>query len=94
MQLFTIGLLPARTPTAASRLVDGAPVDTYGLDDVTGLARVFTGWDFDIRASDVDGTRPDFMRRPMAQVASRHETGAKTFLGTTMPAGTDGARRR
>ena len=31
---------------------------------------------------------PDFMRRPMVQVASRYESGAKTFLGTTIVAGT------
>jgi uncharacterized protein (DUF1800 family) len=45
MQLFTIGLLQLNA--------DGTPVlvrraqETYGLDDITGLARVFTGWDLD-----------------------------------------------
>ena len=32
---------------------------------------------------------PDFMRRPMTQVPGRYETGAKTFLGATIPANTD-----
>ena len=34
---------------------------------------------------------PDFMRKPMAQVASVHETGASSFLGSTVPAGLSGA---
>ncbi len=80
MQLFTIGLLEldlGGTPGSA---------ETYGLADITGLAGVFTGWDFDLAG----GTRdtPDFVRRPMAQVASRYESGEKKFLGTTIPAGT------
>lgn len=89
MQLFTIGLVMLNldgTPT----LTGGATTDTYALADITGLARVFTGWDFDL-AGQTGATAtatPDFMRRPMAQVASRYETGAKTFLGTTIPAGT------
>ena len=70
------------------------PVETYGLADITGLARVFTGWDFDLAgASGAVGTAtPDFMRRPMRQIASRHEPGAKTFLGTTIAPNTDGVQ--
>ena len=30
---------------------DGVPVETYTQDDITGLARVFTGWDFDLAGS-------------------------------------------
>ena len=89
MQLFTIGLVrlePDGTPT----LVAGKPQETYTQDDITGLARVFTGWDYDLAGADT--STPAFKQRPMAQVAGRHETGAKTFLGTTIPAGTDGAR--
>ncbi len=90
MQLFTIGLVQLAadgTPT----LVDGNPTDTYGQADVTGLARVFTGWDFDLAGQTyaVASAAPDYLRRPLAQVASRYETGAKTFLGTTIAAGVD-----
>jgi uncharacterized protein (DUF1800 family) len=81
MQLFTLGLYklnPDGTPQAG---------ETYGQADVSGLARVFTGWDLDTSglASPVP---PDVHRRPMAQVASRYETGSKSFLGVTVPAGT------
>ncbi len=90
MQLFTIGLQQLDidgTPT----LTGGQPTATYELADITGLARVFTGWDFDLAGltGAAATATPDFIRRPMKQVASRYETGAKTFLGTTIPAGTD-----
>ncbi|MEO8924418.1 MAG: DUF1800 family protein, partial [Caldimonas sp.] len=90
MQLFTIGLVELEID-GTPKLVGGATVYTYGLADVTGLARVFTGWDFDTQGQSgaVASATPDFLRRPMIQVGSRYETGAKTFLGTTIPAGTD-----
>ncbi|HAT32234.1 MAG TPA: DUF1800 domain-containing protein [Janthinobacterium sp.] len=88
MQLFTIGLVQLNidgTPKPGG----GLPQDTYGQDDVTGLARVFTGWDFDMAGH--DATTPDFMRRPMIQFATRHENGAANFLGGSVPAGLGGA---
>lgn len=89
MQLFTIGLVQLNLD-GTPKLQNGAQLETYSLDDITGLARVFTGWDYDLaRAADADS--PDFKRKPMVVNASRHETGAKTFLGTTIAAGTDGA---
>ena len=89
MQLFTIGLVQLNLD-GTSQLSAGSSTDTYGQDDITGLARVFTGWDFDLAGlSGATATAtPDFIRRPMVQVASRYETGAKTFLGNTIPAGT------
>ena len=80
MQLMTIGLVklnPDGTAQAA---------ETYGQADVSGLARVFTGWDLDTTGL-VNPLPPDVHRRPMVQVASRYETGSKTFLGTTIAAG-------
>ena len=85
MQLFTIGLVVLNAE-GTPKLTSGATTDTYTLDDITGLARVFTGWDADLAGGDTK--TPDFTRRPMTQVASRYETGAKTFLGTTIPSGT------
>ncbi|MCG2585789.1 DUF1800 family protein [Massilia sp. TS11] len=88
LQLFTIGLVQLNldgTPV----LKNGAIVETYTQDDITQLARVFTGWDFDLAGGDT--SPPDFLRRPMAMVASRHETGASSFLGQTVGAGLDGA---
>ncbi|MBI3283764.1 MAG: DUF1800 domain-containing protein [Burkholderiales bacterium] len=87
MQLFSIGLLQLN-PDGTPQLQNGAHQETYGLDDISGLARVFTGWEMDWDAAKAD--TPDFLRRPMVQVASRHETGAASFLGSTVPAGLSG----
>jgi len=89
MQLFTIGLVRLNLD-GTSQLGAGNTTDTYGQDDITGLARVFTGWDFDLAGltGAAATVTPDFMRRAMVQVPSRYETGAKTFLGTTIVAGT------
>jgi uncharacterized protein (DUF1800 family) len=83
LQLFSIGLVEL---AADGSLRSGAVTDTYTQDSITGLARVFTGWDFDgFTRSD-----PAWTQRPMVLNATRHADGAKTFLGTTIPAGTDG----
>jgi len=89
MQLFTIGLVHLNID-GTPRLTTGLPTETYTLDDITGLARVFTGWNYDM-AGATNTDDPAFKRRPMTATASRHETGAKTFIGTTIPAGTDAA---
>ena len=86
MQLFTIGLYELNAD-GSNKLQSGAPIETYNQATVTDLAKVFTGWDFDGAAAD----RPDHMRRPMAFIASRHSTAAKSFFGVNLPAGsTDG----
>ena len=85
MQLFTIGLLKLNAD-GTPQTNGGVPAETYGQDDITGLARVFTGWNLD----SADNSTPDRMRRPMVNNAGQHESGAKTFLGTTIPAGTSG----
>ena len=87
MQLFTIGLLQLNLD-GTPKLAAGAPQETYTLDDIPGLARAFTGWNYDLAGADTN--TPDFKRRPMSMTASRHETASKTFLGTTIPAGTSG----
>lgn len=86
MQLFTIGLVRLNADGTVQTGAGGQPVETYTQDDITGLARVFTGWNL----ANSDNTTPDRMRLPMVNVAGQHEAGAKTFLGTTIPAGTDG----
>ncbi|MBC5764996.1 DUF1800 domain-containing protein [Ramlibacter sp. GTP1] len=81
MQLFTIGLLQLDAngvPSAA---------ETYTANDVSQLARVFTGWEYDISGLTAP-LPPEVQRRPMVQNANAYETGSKSFLGMTIPAGT------
>ncbi|MCP3730728.1 DUF1800 domain-containing protein [Sphingomonas sp. MG17] len=86
MQLFTIGLY--RLNMDGSRVLSGGqPVETYAPADVSGLARLFTGFTVDSS----DSTTPDRYRRPLIINAGTHETGASTFLGVTVPAGATGA---
>jgi uncharacterized protein (DUF1800 family) len=87
MQLFTIGLVQLNQD-GTPRLTGGVAQETYTLDDITGLARVFTGWNYDLTGTTAEV--PEFKRRPMIVTAKNHETGVKTFLGTTIPAGTSG----
>ncbi len=87
MQLFTIGLVelqPDGTPRHNAR---GQAVYTYNQEQVTALAQVFTGWDFDTADPNAD---PGYMRRPMKHIAARFAEGDKSVLGTTIPASADG----
>jgi uncharacterized protein (DUF1800 family) len=87
MQLFTIGLVELEAD-GKPRMVDGVQQSTYDQDDVMGLARVWTGWDWDLAGGTMD--TPAFKGRPMRQFPARCETGEKRFLGVTIPAGTNG----
>ena len=86
MQLFSLGLYKLNAD-GTQQLSGGVPMDTYTQEDVSGLARVWTGWTY----ASSDSTVPDRLRAQMVQNAGDHETGASTFLGATVPAGTDGA---
>ncbi|MFO1327710.1 MAG: DUF1800 domain-containing protein [Rubrivivax sp.] len=87
MQLFSIGLLQLNEDGSARIGPDGEPLESYTQDDVTQLARVFTGWNYDGRRGD---TGPEAMGRPMVLNAALHSTLAASFLGVTVAAGTDG----
>ncbi len=100
MQLFTIGLYELN-PDGTHRLdANNQPIETYGQSDITNLARVFTGYDWDYLSNggtftnvawhdyDVPNTR--FATNPMAFRAQNHSTLAVSFLGTNIPANTPG----
>ena len=84
MQLFTLGLVELNADGTAKLDANGRAKETYTEDDVRGLARVFTGWDWWPRSE------PDWQRKSMQHIASRHAPEVKQFLGVTIPAGTDG----
>jgi uncharacterized protein (DUF1800 family) len=86
MQLFTIGLVQLNADGTARLGSDGKAIETYSLTDITDLARVFTGWDYDGTSS----TDPAYVKRAMVNNASRFSTGAKKVLGLDIPASADG----
>ena len=92
-ELFTVGLVQLNID-GTQNLTAGASTDTYSQADITGLARVFTGWDLDLagRLYAEATASPDVVRRPMVQVPSRYENGAKSFLGTTIDSGTSASQ--
>jgi uncharacterized protein (DUF1800 family) len=92
MQLFSIGLVPLNP--------DGSPAgagETYGPDDVAGLAKVFTGWSWACPAAPSNacfnsgnpggGLQPDPDRafKPMVPYPQFHSAEEKRFLGVTIP---------
>jgi uncharacterized protein (DUF1800 family) len=97
MQLMTIGLAQLNPDGTEKRDGQGNRIDTYSQTDVTGLARVFTGYDFDQRQNQpvlVDGSTINsqhFARLPMAFTASRHSTLPATFLGAGVGSDATGA---
>ncbi|MEM1155284.1 MAG: DUF1800 domain-containing protein [Pseudomonadota bacterium] len=92
LQLFSIGLIELNRDGTPRLGANGQPIETYTNADVTGLARVFTGLDFDEPANpSIDDTNGASWQIPMRIVAVNHSDAAKTFLGTTIPEFTDAA---
>jgi uncharacterized protein (DUF1800 family) len=102
MQLFSIGLYELN-PDGSQKTADGAPIETYGPADIAGLARVFTGWSWACPVaptatnntcftSGASGGQSDPLRstKPMILYPGLHAPEEKRFLGTVIPAGTDG----
>jgi uncharacterized protein (DUF1800 family) len=100
MQLFTIGLYELNADGSLRLDANSRPIETYGQSDITNLARVFTGYDWDYLANggtftnvawhdyDVPNTR--FATNPMWFNANTHSNLAVSFLGTDIPANTPG----
>lgn len=97
LQLFTVGIVELQ-PNGEPRLQNGRPVELYDNEDVTGLARVFTGLDIaglDRRAfpslvdavGEVDDLGENFLR-PMTFNDALHSEREKRFLNCVIPAGT------
>ncbi|WP_373974061.1 DUF1800 domain-containing protein [Chitinibacter sp. SCUT-21] len=89
MQLFSIGLYELNQDGSIKHDGQGQPIETYSLDTVSNLARVFTGWSspLDYSSSQPD---PEPVRRPMQLDPKRHSTLEKNFLGARIAANTDG----
>lgn len=98
MQLFTLGLYLLNIDGTEKRDANGNRIETYTQSDTTNIARVFTGWDFD-QTQNVNTVEPvqnrtisntKFAKLPMQLNAANHSMLASTFLGVTIPAGTEG----
>lgn len=82
MQLFTLGLYQLNMD-GSPKMNGSQPIETYGQADVSGLARVFTG----LSPATSDSSTPARYRMPLVMNAGINETGASSFLGTTVSGG-------
>lgn len=94
MQLFTIGLVELNRDGAPRLDSNGAQIETYTNEDITGLAKVFTGLSWD--DGEFGGFNPDrnvpvAAYSPLVIFPEHHSTSEKAFLGVTVPANTDAA---
>ena len=98
MQLFTIGLYELNPDGTHKLGSNNQPIETYGQSDITNLARVFTGYDWDysrvtwtnVAWHDYDVPSTEFATDPMRFRAQDHSTLEVNFLGTNIPANTPG----
>jgi uncharacterized protein (DUF1800 family) len=96
MQLFTIGLVQLNADGTPKAGTGGAALETYTPADISGLARVFTGFSYACPAWPATGcfsngtsggqSDPDRWFKPMIGYPAFHSTEAKSFLGTTIAA--------
>jgi uncharacterized protein (DUF1800 family) len=99
MQLFSIGLYKLNIDGSNVTDSTGKPIDSYSQEEVTNLARVFTGYTYDtsdnvrftVTRSDATtftvATR-DYARKRMRFNPAEHSTLEKRFLGAVIPATT------
>lgn len=91
MQLMTIGLYQLNPDGTVKTDGSGRPIPTYTPEDISGLAKVFTGYSYyspnPTNSTFRGGQRnADWAVRPMIPYAAFHSTSAKSFLGVTIPA--------
>lgn len=99
MQLFTIGLYELNYD-GTLKLKNGKPIETYTQDDITNLARVFTGFDNDYSKTTYKNvawesytlTGHEYTNRPMGFNPNNHSNLEVNFLGLKIPAGTPGPK--
>ena len=99
LQLFTVGLVELDADGTPVLDAQGQPVELYDNDDITELAKVFTGLgntalEYSSGADLARGRNriTAAVQRPLIMDDALHSTAPKTFLGTTIPAGTPGAQ--
>jgi uncharacterized protein (DUF1800 family) len=99
MQLFTIGLNQLNLDGTPKLDAQGKKLDSYTQSDVSNLARVFTGYDYDYAGVTWTDTpfepypipSPQYARSRMLLIEADHSKLSATFLGVTVPANTPGA---
>jgi len=89
LQLFSIGVWQLNQDGTQKQDAAGAPIPSYGQDEIEGFAHVFTGWTYPVLPGVPARTHnPKNYLGDMVPVDSNHDKGAKLLLnGATLPAG-------
>jgi uncharacterized protein (DUF1800 family) len=90
MQLFSVGLVQLNLNGTFKRDASGKILETYSQKDVIEITRALTGWNSaepDIKRSSANWA--NYGKPMVASWPDQHDTGSKTFLGKTIPAGQD-----
>jgi uncharacterized protein (DUF1800 family) len=90
LQLFSIGTVELKDDGTPLLDAKGAPIASYGQNEVKAFSRAFTGWTYaPYDAPQAKGPNDKrYFGRPMVAVEAKHDTGAKTLLkGAVAPAG-------
>jgi hypothetical protein len=98
LQLFSIGLYELNLDGSVKRNAAGQPIESYTSEDVSNLARVFTGYNQDYsRPTSLSPKPPNFgiyhiesARGRMVFEPNNHSLLEKRFLSVTIPANTQG----
>lgn len=99
MQLFSIGLLQLNMDGSPRRDAQGKTIESYDAEDVSNLARVFTGYRLDDSGPYFTNPNPPHqrihhlstVRNRMVLDPNQHSPLQKRFLGVTIPSNTSGA---
>ena len=90
MQLFSIGLYNLNLDGSLTLSSSGFPIATYGQGEILGTAAVLTGWTYaqpGVANPVFRPGSPQDWRDPMINIATRHQTTAKSILnGVPLPA--------
>ena len=91
MQLMTLGLYQLNLDGTPKTDLSGKPLASYTPADISGLAKVFTGWSWYSPAPSAStyfggNPDPDSKVRQMIFYPQYHSTSQKAFLGATIPA--------
>jgi len=90
LQLFSIGVRELKPDGTLLLDANGAPIPTYGQDEVRAFARALTGWTYAkydaAQAKGDDDNR--YYAKPMVSVPANHDMNSKKLLyGIELPAG-------
>ena len=107
MQLFSVGLVKLHQDGNIHLGENGLPIETYSLDTITEVAKIFTGWSFGVIEDGVGGVKENTsfflhygsrdsqvrLLEPMKMWQEHHDETAKVTLeGHVIPAGQTGEK--